>query len=150
MHNSRAALYWVFNVTAALFAFAVWRVTDLPWRARIFPQTVAVIGLIVTALAWFAARRGARPDAAAVPSADGASTERRLRSWPYIVWAGGYLAGMAAVGFPLASAVWVTLFLRREDKMPWHFAVAGGAVAAIVLVALGSIARMPAGWLWGE
>ncbi len=41
------------------------------------------------------------------------------------------------------------LFLKREDNMRWHFAVAAGAAAAVVLVALGSIARMPGGWLLG-
>ncbi len=142
MRNSRAALYWVLGVTAVVFAFAVWGVADVPWRARIFPQTVAVIGLIVTALALLAANRGAQPE-------DPTDKERALRAWPYIVWAAGYLAGIAVVGLPAASAVWVALFLRREDKMAWHFAVASGAVAAVVLMALGSIARMPAGWLFG-
>ena len=151
MHNSRTALYWVLGVTAAVFAFAVWGVVDLPWRARIFPQTVAVIGLIITALALLAASRGAQSEDATEPSAEDAPApkEQALRSWPYMVWAGGYLAGIAVVGLPVASAVWVALFLRREDKMAWHFAVASGAVAAVVLVVLGSIARMPAGWLFG-
>ena len=153
MRNSRTALFWVIGVTAVVFAFAVWGVVDLPWRARIFPQTVAVIGLIVTALALLAASRGAQPDDATEPSAEDAPAPapkgQALRAWPYMVWAAGYLAGIAAVGLPAASAVWVALFLRREDKMAWHFAVASGAVAAVVLVALGSIARMPAGWLFG-
>lgn len=142
MRNSRPALYWVLGVTVTVFAFAVWGVVDLPWRARIFPQTIAVIGLIVTALALLAANRGTQPE-------DPTGKEPALRAWPYIVWAAGYLAGIAVVGLPVASAIWVALFLRREDKMAWPFAVASGAVAAVVLVALGSIARMPAGWLFG-
>lgn len=151
MHNSRTALYWVLGVTAAVFALAVWGVVDLPWRARIFPQTVAAIGLIVTALALLATSRGAQPEDATEPSAEDApaSKEQALRSWPYIVWAGAYLAGIAVVGLPVASAVWVALFLRREDNMAWHFAVAAGAVVAVALVVLGSIARMPGGWLFG-
>ena len=153
MRNSRGGrgLYWVLGVTAAVFAFAVWGVVDVPWRARIFPQTVAVIGLIVTALAALAARRGAQRAHPTEPSAGDirARREQSLSVWPYIVWAAGYLAGIAVVGLPVASAVWVALFLRREDKMAWHFAVASGAVAAVVLMALGSIARMPAGWLFG-
>ncbi len=151
MHNSRAALYRVLGVTAVVFAFAVWGVVDVPWRARIFPQTVAVIGLIVTVLAWLSVSRATRPEDATERSAEDAPApkEQAVSAWPYIVWAGGYLAGIALVGLPVASAVWVALFLRREDKMAWHFAVAAGAVAAVVLVALGSIARMPAGWLFG-
>jgi hypothetical protein len=151
MHNSRGGLYWVLGVVAAVFAFAVWGVVDLPWRARIFPQTVAVIGLIVTALALLAASRGAQPEDATEPFAGDAPApkERTLPSWPYLVWAGGYLVGVAAVGLPVASAVWVAVFLRREDGMDWHFAAAAGAVAAGVLVALGTIARMPSGWLFG-
>jgi hypothetical protein len=53
------------------------------------------------------------------------------------------------VGMPVASAVWVALFLKREDNMRWHLAVAAGGAAAVVMVALRSIARMPGGWLFG-
>ena len=147
MPRSRRLWMNVFlGAVAAVCAFAIWSVTDLPWRARIFPQTVAGIGLIVTSVAWLVARRVAPPQEA---PADETTEEKPARTWPYLAWAGAYLLGVAAVGIPVASAVWVALFLKREDNMRWHFAVAAGAAAAVVLVALGSIARMPGGWLFG-
>ena len=147
MPRSRSVWMKVFlGVVAAVCAFAIWSVTDLPWRARIFPQTVAGIGLIVTCVAWLVARHAAPPEEA---STDEATEKKPVRTWPYLVWAGGYLLGIAMVGMPVAGAVWVALFLKREDKMAWHFAVAAGGAAAVVMVALGSIARMPGGWLFG-
>ena len=147
MQRSRRVWMNVFlGVVAAVCAFAIWSVTDLPWRARIFPQTVAGIGLIVTGVAWLVARRGAPREEA---RRDEATEKKPVRTWPYLVWAGGYLVGIAMVGMPVAGAVWVALFLKREDKMAWHLAVAAGAAAAVVLLALGSIARMPGGWLFG-
>ena len=147
MPRSRRVWTNVFlGFVGAVCAFAIWSVVDLPWRARIFPQTVAGIGLIVTGVTWLVAWRAAQPEEA---RRDEATGEKPARTWPYLVWAGAYLLGIAVAGIPVASAVWVALFLRREDNMPWHFAVAAGAAAAVVLVALGSIARMPGGWLFG-
>ncbi len=60
MPRSRRVWMNVFlGVVAAVCAFAIWSVIDLPWRARIFPQTVAGIGLIVTCVAWLVAWRAA-------------------------------------------------------------------------------------------
>jgi hypothetical protein len=61
----------------------------------------------------------------------------------------GYLGTIVLAGFPAASAVWVSAFLRWEDRMPWRFCLAAGSVVAVALVLLTRIARMPVGWLFG-
>ena len=133
------------GIVAVVCAFAMWSVVGLPWRARIFPQTIAGIGLIVTALSVVATRRFGKPDEKKEALATDAPTGTRR----YLAWAAGYLAGIALVGLPVASALWVAAFLKREDNMPWHFAVAAGAAVIVTLLALGRIARFPGGWLIG-
>ena len=148
--SHRARLRWFLGVATVVLVLAIWGTVGLPWRARIFPQTVAALGLTLSVLALVTSLLAPSGVAEEPPHPDDVDTERHPRPIrQYLAWAVSYLAAIALVGFPAASALWVSLFLRREDHMPWRFAIAAGAAVVILLVALTRIARMPSGWLLG-
>jgi hypothetical protein len=151
VRNQRTLLIWFLGVAAAMFALAIWEVVGLPWRARIFPQTVAALGLALSVLALVhTVRSETRPvTEGASPPGDPDAARPLTIGHRHMVWVLTYFAAIVLAGFPAASAICVSLFLWREDRMPWRFAMAAGAVVAVALALLTRIARMPQGWLLG-
>ena len=149
--SRRMLLIRFLGVATVAFALAIVGVVGLPWRARIFPQTVAALGLALGVLALVRTIRSGTPPVTeeASPPIDSGAGRAPAGGLRHLVWVLAYFGAIVLAGFPTASAIWVSVFLWREDRMPWRFAVAAGAVVAVVLVLLTRIARMPEGWLFG-
>jgi hypothetical protein len=133
-----------------VLAAAAWNAQTFPDRARVFPQLISLVALVLCSIELvrqLAASR-ARPDALDGEGARVPHTwlaQLRLGA-PYLWWIGALYAGIYFVGFLPASFLFLTLFLRRVSSMTWGRSLASSALLATVLIAFGRFLHM----VWPE
>lgn len=114
------------------FAFAAFDAWDFSRRARYMPLYVSVAGLVLTSLLvaldlWrlrtlagreAPRRRVAIEDVAAEEMFSAAEERQRFRSTAYyLLWMLGYAAAIALFGMPVASGLFLAIFLLIEARM---------------------------------
>jgi len=134
------------GVTALLFAWVVWEAGGFPERARVFPRTVALLGLGVVLLKMALLIRKDDQDPEEPPVAGDHDPEPSLtigeewrRGLPFLGAFALYGVGIALLGFYPASLLFVVLFLRAFDDAGWVRAVMSGVVFTLILLALGAV-----------
>lgn len=126
------------HLSVLIFAlFVTAGLTSLPFppRARVYPLWVAVLGSLIVAVAWI------RTPADEMPSGPAFVTIA-----PYLAWVIGFLMVAALVGLPLASALFVGIFLNRVGEVSRVRSAVAGVAAAGVLILLG--AALGLRWPW--
>jgi len=136
-------------VVLCLFAYAGLEALDFSRRARYMPLYVSVAGFTLSALLVFlecwrmrtAAGRGTRrgvaiEDLAAEDLFSPEEERHRLKTTAYyLLWMVGYVAMIALVGLPVASALFLGAFLLVEARMrPLATALSVAAMLAGLLV----------------
>ena len=131
-----------------LFALTAWTARDFPPRARIFPQVVAVGGLLVGIVA---AIRELQGRGRVRDERPGGFTGHFRKAIPYLCWLVLYYAAIYLVGLMLASGLFVVAFLVREARLKWYRAALGGVLVSVLLMGLASFVGLdwPTGLLTG-
>jgi hypothetical protein len=138
------------SIVMLLLAGAALNAQTFPDRARVFPQLIAALALVLCGIELL--RQVVRGRAGAV-SVDGEAAERP-RTWaaqlrlgiPYLLWIGALYLGMFLVGYLAASFVFVALFLRRVASLSWARSLVSSALLVTVLLTLGRFLHM----VWPE
>lgn len=121
------------------FAIAFWSATGWRFSARLMPQTAAVAGIIVIACAAIAAFVASRQDTAK-PSGPafhettkGPGLAEKVvygRLGVEVLWLGGLLLGVLAIGMMPAMGLYVFLYMVTAGKTRWP-------IALVITAALG-------------
>lgn len=138
-----------------LFFWVAWEARNFPERARIFPQSIALLGfsVIVVKMALLLRKDDVDADVAASEGLeDGSATtigEEWRRAVPFLGAFTAYAVGIAIVGFLPASFLFVLLFLRLFDRMGWMKSAASAILFTLVLLFLAYSMglELPEGWL---
>jgi hypothetical protein len=129
---------------AVVFAWAAMEAQGFPSRARVFPQTVALLALVLVVPAVVQSLRERSIDGAEEQprdaSLEGPLPESARRQWtlalPYLAAMGLYLAVIALIGFLPASFLFVALFVFRFGGISWWRSLAMAAVFTLALFGL--------------
>lgn len=149
---------FVLAVLAAAL-FALWTAGDFRRAARLFPQyaggalaVLCVLELIRQALRRTVLSSGALNTADIGLEPDETTPEGWLRSLAVLVWVLGFMALIAVIGLPLATAVFVPAILWFRFRAPiWIAAVLVGGLWALMLALRWALAMgLPEGWLTGS
>ena len=134
-----------------LFFWMAWEARNFPERARIFPQTIALLGFSVIVVKMSLLLR--KDDVAAADGLeDGSATtigEEWRRAVPFLGAFTAYSVGIAIIGFLPASFLFVLFFLRLFDRMGWMKSAASAILFTLVLlfIAHSMGLELPEGWL---
>lgn len=130
--TARERFRFVFGILVlCLFAYAAVEALHFSKRARYMPLYVSVAGFILTlcmlALDYWRHRtpegrekartRRSLEDAAQGETSLAEELTYLKRTGYYLAWLVGYVGSIAVVGLPVASAVFLTAFLRIEARM---------------------------------
>lgn len=132
-------IFSAFIAVIAIYAFI--SSGDFPRGARLFPQTISVIALILAVLSIAnnllhrtsnQLAKSEEPDTADLTS-DASVNE----VWPYLAWISGAYLAMYVLGFFLASGLFCLFFLRSVACMSWAGNIAMTALCLTTLAVLG-------------
>jgi hypothetical protein len=144
-------------LAAALFAF--WTAGDFRRAARLFPQYAggALAILCVMELVRQALRRTVLPSGALNTAdiglePDETTPEGWRRSLAVLLWVLGFMALIAVIGLPLATAIFVPAILwARFRSPPWISALLVVGLWGVMLALRSALAMgLPKGWLTGS
>ena len=121
---------WFPLVTLAVFLLAAWIARDFPFRARLFPLTVAVGGAVLVLVELM---RGGH---AATVEQSGQDSRSPVR---YIGWILGVYALTWAVGFVAAASVFVVAFLAAEAGARPRTTLVSGVLTGGALLGLSRV-----------
>ncbi len=122
---------------AVLFAWAVIVSRSWPPGARLFPWIAAVPAflLVVFQLTRELRQRKASPHISEAKRSKAMSTELRVTA-KIAAWTFGLFAGIWLLGFIIAIALFVFLFLKMESREKWFFSLLGAAGSWAFIYAL--------------
>jgi hypothetical protein len=133
-----------------ILAFALFTSFEFHLRAKIFPIFAAAVGLLFCVTAFVLELRHAKASGAAPQSEQqifdmGADTDYStaityLRALRYFGWIMGYYTVIALIGTPLATVVFLLVFLKVEAKARWWVAIS--ITAALLYLVVFHLARM--------
>lgn len=129
-----------------VFALALWSIDGLQALGRVFPQVVAVVGL-VAALVAVAQILMAQP--AALEDQEQEGTAYPIAATRVAVWLAAAVASLIAFGFFAGSALFLVLFLLIEARAKVWSALAGmvGIVGVYLVLMYQSGTFLPDGWV---
>ncbi|MEM6323091.1 MAG: tripartite tricarboxylate transporter permease [Pseudomonadota bacterium] len=133
--GKRAPLIFLLAVTTYI-GLAYWNAAAIPDFAmmdRVFPVFVANVSLIGCAILLIQMRLKPETDALFADREVEDAEANTYGLWPTLAWFGGLLAATALVGFILALAAFLVLFIRFRAQKSWGFA-ALYAVAGIAFI----------------
>lgn len=129
---------------AGVFAWAAVEAQGFPSRARVFPQTVALLALALVIPAAVRSLRERGADGVGEPARDapldGPLPGSVRRQWtlalPYLAAMGAYLGVIALIGFLPASFLFVALFVFGFGGISWWRSLAMAALFTLALYGL--------------
>lgn len=120
-----------------IFAWAAWEATGFTGQARTYPLVVGtaalVIGLAEFGAYTFTLRRQASTQEG-TQSAGETLGQRFSKALPYLSWLAGLYAMIYVIGMVISSGIFAFLFLLREGKMRWYYALLSGISVIIFLI----------------
>lgn len=132
-------IFSAFIAVIAIFTFI--SSGDFPRGARLFPQTISVITLILAILSIASnllhrtplqLTKSEEPD-----TADLTSDTSFKEVWPYLAWISGAYLAMYVLGFFIASGLFCVLFLRNVACMSWAGNISMTTLCLTTLTVLG-------------
>jgi len=133
--SKRAPMIFLLSITALVLVFVLNARTIPDWAAldRIFPNFVAIVTL-VCCLALVVQMMLAPEGNAIFADREVEDAEYNVHGlWPTLAWFAGLLILTALLGFILALAIFLLLFIRMRAGKSWGFAMAFG-VAGITFI----------------
>lgn len=130
---------------ALMCLWVAFEAANFPQRARIFPQTVALLGLAVALLKIVSLLRSDDQLAERRSDGDGGHDalltigEEWRRGLPYIVTLCGYGLAMWLIGFFGASFLFIAIFLRVFGRVSSLRAVVYAGLFVVLLIGVGGI-----------
>lgn len=139
------------GILVAVVAAALIAAADYSFTARLMPQVVAtVILVLLVAEALLTIRRqrrvdGESPEGAGEPVMGG----KWKRTAPYLAWLLGLYAAIALLGLLPAAALFTLSFSRGVGRMSWWAALLGAAILTGAVFGLGEVFNLdwPQGYL---
>ncbi|MEP1425926.1 MAG: tripartite tricarboxylate transporter permease [Yoonia sp.] len=128
--TKRAPMMFLLGITAvvAVFMLNAWQIPDYAFRDRIFPNFIAMVTLVCCVA--LIGQMMLRPENHAI-FADREVQDADVNVyglWGTLAWFGGLLVATSLVGFILALAGFLLLFIRIRAGKSWGFAAAYAAV----------------------
>ncbi|MEM7343561.1 MAG: tripartite tricarboxylate transporter TctB family protein, partial [Chloroflexota bacterium] len=127
----------VFLVLILLFfGWAAWDSLDFPDKAQTYPRTVAFAAVLITLIelvSYLWSSRGEQADSAAEANSVSIHFFKIL---PYLIWLGAFYLTIYVIGIVAAAGIFVFLFLLREGKMSWYFALLSGLIVIAFLLTM--------------
>ena len=137
--GKRAPLMFLLLVTAyiAIAYFDAATIPDYARTDRVFPVFVGTVGLIGCAILLLQTRLKPETDALFADREIDDKEANAFGLWPTLSWFAGLLALTAVVGFILALALFLLLFIRFRAGRSWGFAAiyTGAGIAFICAMA---------------
>jgi hypothetical protein len=136
--TKRAPLIFLLAITAYV-AFAYWNASIIPDFARmdrVFPVFVATVTLVCLAILLVQMRF--LPDTHSL-FADREAQDADINThglWSTLAWFGGLLVGTAIVGFILALAAFLVVFIRYRAQKTWIYAICYAAAGIAFICAM--------------
>ncbi len=152
MHNKASlALAVLIMIASGYGVLAAW---SWPWKAALFPLTICIPVFCLAAAEALWSLFGKAP-------AEGQASDFQLsrhlperemlrRTAIAIAWMLGFFAGIVLLGFPLAVALFVFLYLRLQGRESWTMSLSFTAVLWLVFYGLfDQLLHLPfpSGWL---
>ena len=116
-----------------IFAWAAFEANGFTGQARLYPFVVAVAALVIGLIEFALYAMKQRQHAPEQP-AEETLIERFRKALPYLTWLVGLYATIYVIGMVVASGLFAALFLLREGKMRWYFALLSGLLVIVFLV----------------
>ena len=125
-HNIEQVIFLL--LVLLVFAWAAWDAFSFPEKAQTYPRTVALAAVIITLveLGSYTMTLRTQPSGEAAVS-DSVSTQF-FKILPYLFWLGAFYAAIYLMGIIVASGLFVFIFLLREGKMAWYYALLSGLI----------------------
>ena len=117
------------------FGWAASQSLGFPDKAQTYPRTVAFAAVIITLAelgSYLWSLRGQKPETAYSDTL----TAKFIGILPYVLWLAAVYAAIYVIGMVLASGLFVFLFLLREGKVPWYYALLSGIIVIIFLLTI--------------
>lgn len=116
-----------------LFAWAAFEANGFNGQARLYPFVVAVAALVIGVAEFgsFAFSQRKQDPAAA---AGETLAQRFIKAAPYLAWLVGLYAAIYTIGMVVSSGLFAFLFLLREGKMRWYYALLSGILVIGFLI----------------
>ena len=113
------------------FAWATWQSLSFPEKAQTYPRTVAFVAVLITLVelgSYLWSVREQKSDEEAT------LTAKFIKILPYLLWLLACYAAIYVIGMVAASGLFVFLFLFREGKVPWYYALLSGVIVIAFLL----------------
>ena len=113
-----------------VFLFFGWAASEslsFPSKAQTYPRTVAFAAVAITLaelLSYLWSLRGQKSEI----DSSNTLTSKFIGILPYLLWLLATYAAIYVVGMVVASGLFVFLFLFREGKVPWYYALLSGLI----------------------
>ena len=118
-----------------LFLWAGWDSLDFPDKAQTYPRTVAFAAAFIAVVELIAYSIGMRSQTSNASEVSTLGTQF-VKILPYLVWILAFYATIYVIGIIAASGLFVCLFLIREGKAPWYYAIGAGIVVIFFLITI--------------
>lgn len=143
-HNIEQIVFLV--LVMLFFAWAGWDSLSFPEKAQTYPRTVAFAAVLI-ALAELGSYIWSVRAQKLVPSKEGSDgvtqaetlSAKFMQILPYLLWLLACYAAIYVIGMVVASGLFVFLFLLREGKVTWYYALLSGLIVTLFLVAIGDV-----------
>lgn len=138
MKRHNALEHYIFlTIVLILFAWAAYLALDFPTQAQTFPRSVALVAVGIVAIEMVAYLFVVWKSSDEVePTAFDSIRTRFGGIWPYLLWILAFYAGIYVIGMVAASGIFMFLFLLREGKMKWYYALLSAVLTVAFLITM--------------
>ena len=132
MRQSAKEQYIFLGLLLLLFAWAAFEANGFSGQARLYPFMVAIAALIIGVAEFGLFAFSQRKQK---PTETGETlVERFAKAAPYLAWLVGLYAAISVIGMVISSGLFASLFLLREGKMRWYYALLSGILVIAFLI----------------
>ena len=118
----------------ALFGYSLWASLEFPGQAQTYPRTVAAAAVIITIIELVSYIVSWRNETLPEVAPENTLTARFMTILPFLAWLAAYYAVIYVIGMVAASGLFVFLFLYREGKVKWYYALLAGVFIIFFLI----------------
>ena len=118
----------------ALFGWALWSSLEFPGQAQTYPRTVAGAAVIITMIELVSYIVSWSNETLTEVAPENTLTARFMTILPFLVWLAAYYVVIYVIGMVAASGLFVFLFLYREGKVKWYYALLARVFIILFLV----------------
>ena len=125
--------YIFLGLLLLVFAWAAFEANGFNGQARLYPFVISVAGLLIGAVEFGLFGFSQRGQGSAQSSGETLG-QRFRKALPYLSWLIGLYATIYVIGMVISSGIFVFLFLFKEGKMRWYYALLSGILVIGFLI----------------